>query len=234
MTETNSGEGTKYRGMSIRLAPSFKDFVISRLDEMGKFKDFTLDAIENEKKAISDRFDRDTLGLTEEQKNEYFEWNAEDYFMIEDVFTQISLRSFVVILFSYIEDGMNTLCNAEYSDKSRQQRKKGEEDFAVKYTDMQGKGITRAKLYLEKVIGCNLRSETKPWSEIETLRKIRNAIVHEDGNASDNLVNDGNFKQHINNGRIKLKNHGQIMIDSEYLNYILPQVREYLIGIELK
>ena len=234
MTETNSGKTKNIQDMFMRLAPAFKGFVVNRLGEMEEFKRFTLAAIENEKKAISDRFDRDTKDLSEEQKEEYFEWNSEDYFMVEDVFAQISLRSFIVILFSYIEDGMNTLCNAEYSDKARYQKKNDLEEFKVKYTDMHGTGINRAKLYLEKVVGCNLHTEKKPWSEIETLNKIRNAIVHGDGNASDSLKNDGNFKQHINDGRIKLKTHGQIIIDPEYLTYILPQVREYFSGIELK
>lgn len=234
MTETNLGKNTKFKDKSMRLAPSFKNYVISRLNEMEEFKNFTLSSINNEKENISDIFDRDTQNLTEDQKNEYFEWNSENYFMVEDVFTQISLRSFVVILFSYIEDGMNTLCNAVYSDKARNHYKKGLEVFVVKYTDMQGKGINRAKLYLERVIGCNLHTDKKPWCEIETLRKIRNVIVHEDGNASDGLMNDGNFKQHINSSRIRLKNHGQIIIEPDYLNYILIQAREFLVGIELE
>jgi len=234
MTETNSSKSKKFKDMFIKMAPTIKNFVVHRFDDMEEFKRFTLAAIIDEKKSISDRFDRDTKDLSEEQKQEYFDWNSEDYFMVEDVFTQISLRSFVVILFSYIEDGMNTLCNVVYSDKARYQKKKGLEKFNVKYTDMQGKGINRAKLYLEKVIGCNLHTEKKPWSEIETLRKIRNAIVHEDGNANDSLKNDSNFKHHLIDGKFKLENHGQIIIDPEYLDYILPQVREYFGGIELK
>lgn len=166
------------------MAPHFKNFVVRRFDEMDEFKRFTLAAIKDEKKSILDRDERITKNLSEEQKEEYYEWNSEDYFMVEDVFTQINLRSFIVILFSYIEDGLNTLCNAAYSDRARYHEKKSMESFNVKYQDMQGKGITRAKLYLEKVIGYNLHTEKKPWKEIETLRKIRNAIVHEDGYAN--------------------------------------------------
>ncbi|MEA1972591.1 MAG: hypothetical protein U9N34_04765 [Candidatus Cloacimonadota bacterium] len=200
---------------------------------MEEFKHFTLSSIENEKQTISDRFDRDTKVLSKEEKEEYFEWNSDDYFMIEDVFTQISVRSFIVILFSYIEDGMNILCNAEYSDKVRYQKKEGLDEFKVKYTDMQGKGIKRAKLYLEKIIGRNLNSDKQPWSEIETLRKIRNTIVHSDGDARDSLKNDGNFTRHLNAGRLKLNDHDKIIIESGYLDYILINAREFFIGIEI-
>lgn len=233
MTNTTSAKSKNVRNMFLRLSPTFQSFVIHRLDEMEEFKRFTLSSIEDEKKSISARFDRDTKYLSEEQKEEYFDWNSEDYFMVEDVFTQVSMKSFIVILFSYIEDGMNTLCNAEYSDKARYHKKEGLEEFKVKYTDMQGKGISRAKLYMEKIIGCNLHSDKKPWSEIETLRKIRNTIVHDDGNANDSLKNDANFKQHLNDGRLKLENHDKIKIEPTYLDYILIKVREYFSEIEL-
>lgn len=234
MTKNDTNKSKKFRDMFLRLTPTFKNFVIRRLNDMEEFKHFTLAAIKNEKKAISDRFDKDTKKLSEEQKKEYFEWNSEDYFMVEDVFTQISLRSFIVILFSYIEDGMNILCNAEYSDRARFQKKKGLEEFKIKYTDMQGKGINRAKLYLEKVIGRNMRTDKKPWSEIETLRKIRNAIVHDDGNANKKLTGDGSFKQHLKDGRFKLETHGKIIIELEYLDYILPKIREFFSEIDLR
>lgn len=234
MVENDSSNNGRFKDMFIKMAPNLKNYVVHRFEDMEEFKHFTLAAILDEKKSISGRFQRDTENLSEKQKQEYFEYNSEDYFMVEDVFTQISLRSFVVILFSYIEDGMNTLCNATYSDKARYHKKKSLESFDVKYTDMQGKGITRAKLYLEKIIGCNLHTEKKPWSEIETLRKIRNAIVHEDGHANDNLKKDGNFKQHAKHDYFKVEHHGNIVIKPEYLDYILPQVREYFNGIELK
>jgi hypothetical protein len=233
MTITKSDKSSK-RYMGLRIAPSLKRFVIHRLDEMEEFKNFTLSSIKSEKKSISARFDKDTKYLSEEQKEEYINWNSEDYFMIDDVFTQISMRSFIVILFSYIEDGMNTLCNAVYSDKARYHKKEGLEEFKVKYNDMQGKGINRAKLYMEKIMGCNLHSDMKPWSEIETLRKIRNTIVHDDGNAGNSLKNDTNFKQHLNDGRLKLENHNKIKIEPSYLDDILLNVSDYFSAIDLK
>lgn len=218
----------------MRFAPSFKKLVLHRLIDMEEFKSFTLSSIENEKQSFSERVNKDTEHLSEEEKEEYFGSISQDYFMIEDVFTQISMRSFIVILFSYIEDGMNMICNVEYSAKAHYHKKEGLEEFQVKYTDMDGKGINRAKLYMEKIIGCNLHSDKKPWSEIQTLRKIRDAIVHVDGNADSNLKDDANFKQHIHYGRLKLENHNKIKIEPSYLDYILEKVREYFNEIDLK
>ena len=219
--------------MSIAQMPVFKDFIISRFDDMEKFKQFTLNAIINEKESISNRFDKDLKKLPKEQIQEYSEYIAEDYFMVENYFTQISLRSFLVILFAYIEDGMNLLCNVMYSDKVRNQKEKGLASLNVKYKDMKCDGVTRAKLYLTKVIGCDLHIKQEPWSEIVTLRKLRNVIVHKDGKANDKLKNDGKFKQHLSDGDFELNNHGKIVISKKYLNYILPQVKKFFSEIEL-
>lgn len=221
----------------MRMAPHFRSFVLHKIEHMEQFKDFTLSAIENEKKSIQDRFARDTKDLTEEEEKEYFDWNAEDYFLVEDEFTSISMYSFIVILYSYVERGLNTICNAEYSDKARLHKKEGKHPFEIRYKDMKSDGIHRAKIYLEKVIGLNLHSDKKPWSEIETLRKIRNAIVHVGGKVTDQIRNDGNVEQHILHGRLEFTNHdpkasGKVLIKAEYLDVIIKAAKEFFRNIE--
>lgn len=237
MSDNKKTMSERIRSGFLRMAPRFRSHVIYKFDEMEQFRLFTLSAIESEKKFIQKRFDEDTKDLTEEEINEYFNWNAEDYFMVEDVFTEFALNSFIVILYSYIESGLNTICNAEYSDKARWQEKQGIEPLTIYYKDMKEEGIRRAKLYLEKVIGLNLHADKKPWSEIDTLRKIRNSIVHDKGRAKEKITNDTNIKQHIKKGRLELKNHGErriggIVIKPEYLDFILPTVKEFFRNIE--
>ena len=94
--------------------------------------------------------DNATSGMSEEAAADYFAHNADDFFLIHDVFQQTSLRSFLVILYSYVESGMNMLCNAEYADRRRAMRAQGLSVFKVTFKDMQGDGIMRSKLYLEK------------------------------------------------------------------------------------
>jgi len=221
----NSNESLNF---FIRIAPAFRRNVLHRFYNIERFRQFTLSAIENEKKSIEERFDKDTKGLTEEEIHEYFDWNAEDYSIVEDVFTTISLYSFIVILYSYIEDGLNIICNAEYSDKARLHKKENMPPFLIRYKDMKGKGIKRAKLYLEKVIGLNLHSNKNPWSEIDTLRKIRNTIVHSDGTASEEIEKDGNIEKHIKAGRIEITDHGKLKVNPSYTEYILLKVQQFI------
>jgi len=222
------------RDKLFRLTPTFLNHIQSRFDDIERFKFFTLNAIKNEKKEIEDRFKKETMNLSEEQERLISEFYAEDYFMVEKDFTQISLRSFVVIFFSYIEDGLNTICGTVHRDKQRYRRKYNMGDFVVEHKDIRGKGIEKAKLYLEKICGCNLHTGEKPWSEIQTIRKIRNSIVHEDTYANENLrEQDSNFRLHTEEGRLKLENNGMIIIKPAYLDYILPIVKDFFKEIEV-
>lgn len=223
----------------MRMTPSFRRDILRGIDEMEDFKNFTLDAIKNEKKSIEQKFNKDTMNLTEEERRNYYDWNSEDYFLIDAVFKTISLYSFIAIFYSYIENSLNTLCNAEYTDRKLLYEKEGKPSFNIRYSDMNGEGIQRAKLYLNKVIGIDLHVNEKPWSEINTLRIIRNAIVHNEGYASDNIENDGNIIQHIKNGRLEITDHGdnrrgKMLIKPEYLDFILSTVRGFFENIELK
>ena len=228
------------RTVIVRMTPSFRRDIIDGIDEMEHFKNFTLDAIKNEKKSIQQRFDKHTKNLTEEEIINYCQWNSEDYFLIDAVFKTISLYSFIVIFYSYIENSLNTLCNAEYTDIELLHKKEGKPSFNIRYIDMKGVGIQRAKLYLEKVIGIDFHVNKRPWSEVNTLRKIRNVIVHNEGYASsDDIEKDDNIIQHIKHGRLEITDHGhdmnkKILIKPEYLDFILSTVRIFFKNIERK
>lgn len=224
--------GDKLRNRIMKIAPSFRQFVIHRIDEIDQFRFFLITSIKNEKSSIECRFAKETKDLTEEEIREYFDWNSDDYFMVKDVFTNLSMASFIVLLYSYIEDGLFTICNAEYSDKARHNKKIGAPPFELRYVDMKGDGIQKAKLYLEKVIGLNLHTNKKPWSEVDTLRKIRNSIVHEDRRVSEKIEKDNNIRLHVKAGRLEITDHGpevygQIMVKAEYLDYIIPVVKKF-------
>jgi len=224
----------------VRITPSFRRDIVNGIDHMEHFKNFTLNALKNEKKLIEQRDNKNTRNLTAEEIRNYYDWNSEPYFLIDAVFKTISLYSFIVTFYSYVENSLNTLCNAEYSDKEQLHKKEGKPPFNIRYGDMKGEGIQRARLYLEKVIGINLHVGKKPWSEINTLRKIRNVIVHNEGyTPSDDIEKDGNIRQHIKDGRLEITDHGhdmngRILIRPEYLGFILSTVREFFEKIELK
>ena len=209
--------------------------LLYNLDNMDDFKLFLASAIKKEKDSIIKRYAKDTRGMTEEQKAEYFDIYGEDYAKVEDSFESISWNSFVVILFSIIEMGMNELCQAAKHDKN----------LNLDYKDVANRGIVRAKIYLEKVANVNLNTSGTSWQEISCLIKIRNAIVHNDGWVNDKLSKDARFLQHLRNGTLELDKKvfalptnghaisGKIIIGPAYIEHILQSSRDYFKEIVL-
>src|SRR4030042_2915805 len=93
---------------------------------------------------------------------------AVDYFEIEKVLLNIFRRSILVIVYSFIENSMNSLCRYLHGYKK----------LSIGIDDLKGVGIERAKLYLEKVCLIDLPNT---WSRLEKLNRIRNCIVHAEG-----------------------------------------------------
>ncbi|MBC8460284.1 MAG: hypothetical protein H8D67_20050 [Deltaproteobacteria bacterium] len=223
---------------TVRFAPYILGSVLSDLDYMDDFKRFTLDAIEKEKEKIEDRFERDTKNMSEEEKERYSEWAAEDYAVVRDLFSMISLNSFIIILYSNIESGLNRLCNVMFSDQSRLDEVQGKDPVKIRYVDMDGKGINRAKLYLEKVFNVNLHAGDQQWAEIDALKKIRNIIVHDDGWASNEMAKNSNIKTCRKNGFLEIEEKrdgtlGKLIVKPEYLTWILKHVRDFFSKIDL-
>lgn len=48
-------------------------------------------------------------------------------------------------------------------------------------SDINGKGIDRSTVYLEKVAGLDVQKTSKEWNHIKNIQNIRNIIVHRDG-----------------------------------------------------
>ena len=237
--DSKPSKAKRLRYKFVHMVPISLSRVSNRFYEMEQFKYFTLSAIESEKKSIEKRFDEETEGMTDEQLNDYFDWNAEDFLMVDDVFRKISLNPFIIILYSYVEDGLNSVCRAMYSDRRMEQKKanlkaldEGKEPefkslLEVRYKDFSGQGITRSRRYLEKVFGVSFDSVKVEWEEINALAKIRSAIVHDNSIAKDKIEKDQKIKQHVKAGRLEITEHnegsyGRIMIKPGYLDTILP------------
>ena len=200
-----------------------RNLMISDFNDLERFKSFTLSAIKSEIKSEKESIDN----LVENE--EYVD--AANYVIIKDIFERLSLSSFVVILYSFIEDMLNKLCNPALFDDDSWLKVRDIKPLTLKCTDMKGEGVRRARLYLEKVIGLNLHVDKKLWSEIDTLRKIRNLIIHNRGEANDKIIEDVNIKQHLENERLYISNNN-IEICSKYLDFILPTVRNFFQNIE--
>lgn len=221
------------------MAGHIKGLNISKMNDLEEFKRFTLSAIEDEKRSIHDSFMRQTKGLDEKDVENYKDLYGEEYFMVEGFFSATSLNAFVVILYSYIESGLNSLCNAMYSDQRNKCKKEGGQPLQIKYKDISGTGIIRAKRYLEKVFDVDLYAGEQPWAEINALRKIRNDIVHNEGWASENTDKDACIQGCVSKDRIKIERSRngsprKLILKPEYLDWILGHTQTFFSNINVR
>jgi len=243
----------KLRFEVIKTTPYWKSRIIDRFEEMEEFKRFTFSAIDEEKKSVEEYLEEVTEGMSKEELDEFYDWGGEDHFMVKSVFEKTSLNSFIVILYSYIEIGINTLCKGRYSDKRMEQMKKNKqaedegrkpefkELYGIKSADVKVKGgiIKRAKKYLEKEFDVSFDSVKEEWDEIIGLGKLRNSIVHNDGvDEKEDVEKDNKIKEHVKDGMLGItgKNklsYGRIVIKREYLDTILPVVRKFFSKLEV-
>jgi hypothetical protein len=97
--------------------------------------------------------------------NELSEYEHETYHL-----SQIYYGSYLLSIFLFMEDKLKKLCN--YLKHIKQQ------PFSPK--DIKGEGFAKYLIYIIKITGKDFPVDPKLKSELNTLRIIRNAIVHND------------------------------------------------------
>ena len=218
----------------IKVARIAHRIVMNSFDEINDFNDFMKSAIKREHDLTSTRLEKGASEIEGEELEQYWDFFAEDYQKIGSVFEKLALDSFVVMLYSRVETGMATLCDALRKDK---QKDKGE-TISLRYNDLRGNGyLDQTKLYMEKVLGIDLGlGSNTQWLEITALRALRNAIVHGEGWLK---TKNATLKNHIKQGFLELRNQkvengefsGRVIVSAAYIDYILPQIRTFFQNI---
>jgi len=141
----------------MRVTPMMHRFIIRSFDEMDDFNEFMKSAIKRELRVTSERMEKTASRLDEEERERYYQDVAGDYQIIGDVFEKLALDSFAVILYSRIETGMGTLCDALYVnekglsiDELQMLTEHARRDSVLKYAHVQME--TKRRLMMGKVV----------------------------------------------------------------------------------
>ena len=128
--------------------------------------------------------------------------------------------STIVTVYSLLEISLNDLCRYLCNSKK----------LSSSLEELRGKGIKRAKLYLEKVCLIDF-PENNEWNEILKFNEIRNCIVHAQGDIEDAKSPKSPKKLRnivANTSGVELENERFIIIDSEYINMALSNTKNLL------
>jgi hypothetical protein len=154
--------------------------------------------------------------------DEEFEAYAGWYQRREDLqatFPSILRSSLLISAYAMLENLMARICHGIAELK----------DHSVSLEDFHGKGIQRAKLYLNKVAQIEFPGNSQEWSRICSLGKLRNIVVHA-GRAirpDDRLRTE--FKQVPG---VSVDEEGEIRLDSDFIPSVVNSLRAFRARLE--
>lgn len=125
-------------------------------------------------KAASDfgkQVELQAAALPAEDRDEFYEFHSDQHWQLSTSFPETLRSSLFKTAYALLEDTLNDVCRWVQSRRS----------YAVSVLDMNGKGIKRAKLYLEKDAQVSFPARSQLWNQMVTLGKIRNIFAHAGG-----------------------------------------------------
>lgn len=109
------------------------------------------------------------LKIEENEGPKYIEYTADTNYGI--IFPNILWTTTFLNTYFIAESTLNEICK----------NLRDTHGYVPRLEDMSGKGIHRAKLYLEKICGLNFSSFSNVWIQLIDLSFIRNALAHSEG-----------------------------------------------------
>lgn len=190
-------------------------------DRLEEFRQYTLEIeakFDSDKIALSSSYEIAIAGLSEDEKREIEDYFSDDYYIIEEIHVGLYRKSTLVSVYSFLENSMNSLCRLLGTRHT----------YPVSLNDLRGEGIIRAKDYLEKLAKVDFNALNDEWSHLMTLNKIRNCIVHSEGDikaskSSTQLENVINATSGLS-----LRHEKNIKIEREYVDFCIKKVEVFL------
>lgn len=180
--------------------------------ELSKFREYYQE--------IENKFQSDKKSIEDMRNSSIYDDMNEferDYYDIELHHLDIHRKSCLVTLYSYLESFLNYFCEYLYELNGRK----------LKYTDLSGTGIFRARLYLLKVEGVDFDQMNDRWNQIKGFNLIRNNIVHESGKvAKDKLI-----KFIDTNDNLSINNFDDVRIKSGYIHELIDIIEDFILNI---
>ncbi|MET4563510.1 hypothetical protein ABIA69_004730 [Lysinibacillus parviboronicapiens] len=109
--------------------------------------------------------------MTQEETDLFYEYNFEEDMYFFDNYHNTFHESFYITLYSFLEKELFKICKKLESENTHK----------IKVKHLAGNGIDKYSLFLSSLYDLEI-SQFNAWNEIKKHQKIRNYIVHNDGN----------------------------------------------------
>ena len=195
------------------------------LDELKQYYAELEIKFERDKESLSKSYDEKFGSEVIDPELEYMldEQFSEEHYIIENLFLKTFRHSMIVSIYSLIEINLNFLCR--YLCRSKK--------LALALEEIRGDGIERAKVYLAKVCDVSF-PESNEWNEIIKLNKIRNCIVHAQGD-TEGANSPDKIKKIVKNTKgVMLESDRFIRIEGRYIDTILSKTNKFFATVYQK
>lgn len=189
-------------------------------ERVEEFRQYTFEIegkFSSDKKALTSAYSKEIVGLSEDDIKEIDDYFSDDYYIIEEIHVGLYRKSTLVLLYSFLENSMNSLCRYLCLKNK----------YPVILSDLRGEGIVRAKDYLEKLADVDFSLLNGEWSCLMTLNKIRNCIVHSEGDIKVSKSPEQLEKLISNVSGLSFNNEKKIKVEHEYIVYCMDKIEAF-------
>jgi|GEM_PF-3807342 len=127
-------------------------------------------SLQSQRDSLEAVIGRERAGADDETADLILGRHIDEWHQLAVVFPQRFFNTFVVSLCSWLEAELNDLAQAH----------RRLHPDAMNLNEVAGKGLERARLYLKRVVGIDFPDSRGSWPVIQSVYKIRNAIIHKD------------------------------------------------------
>ena len=165
------------------------------------------------------------LSRAENEKTKYDEDDSGynhfyDDLLMEIEFIHLRMHRYSAILatYAYLEIAMNNICH----EVERRL------NLLVSVSDFKGDGVQRSKAYLEKLAGFDFNIINPVWSRVLLLSKVRNCIMHANGDAAKVKGSDSFIKVIEGSAELSFCESTLIMATKYYVLHAIRDIGELL------
>lgn len=173
-----------------------------RISELREYRDEVEDYFARQQKRLLERYKKQ-IAKHPDPEGDIAEFYGEERSRIQEIFLTTLRYSLVVMTHSLLEATLEDLCqHLQYSRK-----------LTATIDDISGEGMERAKRYLKQECKIDFPETTKEWQTIERSAKVRNNIVHYQGNVK--KIRDQKKRQSLETIIKNMKGSGLSLDDAE-------------------
>lgn len=187
---------------------------------LAEFREYTQEIeskFDSDKAKLAQIYRDSVKDLSQEEASLIDEYFSDECYAIEEVYVGLYRKSTLVSVYSFLENAMNSLCRYLATENS----------YSYALSDLKGGGIERARNYLNKSAGVDFDPLNGEWSELTMLNKVRNCIVHCEGDIS--ACKNKSIAKIIQKTRgLSLRNKHLITVERSYIDACINTVEVFL------